>query len=208
MKPMGFSLKQFAMTALLCLGVCGLILPGCGGKEDKPKDDKAGKAAPLPPVPVVKTPAGPPVTPGQPLTPTQSWAKNAMDCYEKAMKDTVAALEGEPAAEQVLPKLRAIKDKAVEGLIPLGRKRETMDASTRAQAEMAMWRLLEDFQKNETFQRYNKLVTGPYAASKATTDPQKEASDLAIGMNIITQYAHFEILKKQAPKEAERLGIR
>jgi len=27
-------------------------------------------------------------------------------------------------------------------------------------------------------------------------------------INIITQYAFFDLLKKQAPKEAERLGIR
>lgn len=131
-----------------------------------------------------------------------------MDCYEKAMKDTVATLEGEPAAEQILPRLRSIKDKAVADLVPLGHKRETMDASTRAQAEMAMWRLLEAFQKDETFQKYHRAATGPYVATKATTEAQKEASALVAGMNIITQYAHFDVLKKQAPKEAERLGIK
>ena len=35
----------------------------------------------------------------------------------------------------------------------------------------------------------------------------RELAELISGFNIITQYANFDLLKKQAPAEAERLGI-
>ncbi|MCY2930028.1 MAG: hypothetical protein NTV86_11145 [Planctomycetota bacterium] len=196
-------MKQLA-TALVV--VCGLLAGGCSEKN-RSEGDKSGPKAAAPAAGAAQTPSAPAeVKPA--LTPAQAWVKSVMDCYEKAMTDTVAALEGDPAAEQALPKLQAIKGKAVEALVPLGRQREEMNAATRAQAEMAMWQSLEAFQKNETFQKYLKSANGPYALGKAQSDPQKETAALVSGMNIITQYAHFEVLKKQAPKEAERLGIK
>jgi len=174
-----------------------IVLAGCGGDET-PKAGKGtttgtkgdGKAA---------TPAA-----------KQAWADRVFDIYVSAFKETNAALEKEPPAAEALPKLQAIRDKAIEALVPLGREREAMDAAAKAQADsqLRMKTMMSGFETSDTWKAFAKLNDGTYNVTKMKTDEEKAFQKLLFGMNIITQYACFELLKKQEPKEAERLGIK
>ena len=173
-----------------------IVLTGCGEGET-PKASKGtttgtkgdGKAA---------TPAA-----------KQAWADRVFDIYVSAFKETNAALEKEPPAAEALPKLQAIRDKAIEALVPLGREREAMDAAARTQADAQLrMKVMMDFGSTETYKAYAKLFNETYNITKMKTDEEKAFQKLLAGMNIITQYASFELLKKQEPKEAERLGIK
>jgi len=138
----------------------------------------------------------------------KAWADRVFDIYETTVKDTVAALEKTPPTAEALPKLKAIRDKAIEALVPLGREREAMDAATKKQAESQMLMKLMAAERSDAFKAYMALVNGTYSFAKMKTDDEKALYKILSGVNIITQYAHFELLKKQAPKEAERLGIK
>ncbi|GEM_PF-2259389 len=195
-------------------GVCGLIalavllgpgLWGCGEEGGAAKGPAKGEVAKAPVV-EQRAPAEQ-KAPAKALPPGQAWAEKVLACYAGALKDAVAAMDGATAAE-ALPKLKAMKEKYIEALVPLGREREAMDAPTKAQAEMALSSKLMGLQSSEDFKKYHQLATGPFNGFKAKTAEEKEAAALAASVNILTQYAHFELLKKQAPKEAERLGIK
>jgi hypothetical protein len=141
-----------------------------------------------------------------PVAPTAAWAEKVLACYQGALKETVAAFEGASAPE-ALPKLKAVKARYIELLVSLGREREAMDAAAKAQAQSTLLMRMIGIEKSEDYRKYNELVTGPHSVAKAKTDEEREAAAVVVSMNIITQYAHFELLKKQEPKEAERLGI-
>jgi hypothetical protein len=178
----------------LIAGLCLPLLVGCGGnggsdsgkgKADEKKVGEGAKAAPA----------------------KRSWADQAFDAYEGALKESVALLDKAPAAADALPKLRAIRDKYVDILVPLGRQREAIDATARTQGDAQLRMKAMDVDP-ELFKNYQKLVMETYPIGKAKTDEEKELHKLLFGMGIITQYACFELLKKQEPKEAERLGIK
>jgi hypothetical protein len=182
-----------AWIAALCLP----LFVGCGG--DSGSDSGKGKADGK------KGGEGAKAAPAQ-----KSWTDQAFDAYEGALKETVALLEDAPPAAEALPKLKAIRDKYVEVLVPLGREREAMDAATRTQAESQLRTKVMDIYNTdpELYKKYQKLCTETYRIEKAKTDEEKGLNKLLTGMNIITQYAHFDLLKTQEPKEAERLGIK
>lgn len=186
------------------------LLAGCGG-DDTPDAGKGTKAPQAP----GKTPGTAPAkTTDAPAKTTEAtakkaWADRVFDIYVSAIKETAAALEKEPPAAEALPKLQAIRDKAIEALVPLGREREAMDAAPKAQAESQLrMKVMMDLGNTDAYKAYAKLHDGPYNITKMKTDEEKACQKLLSGMNIITQYAHFELLKKQEPKEAERLGIK
>ena len=196
--------KAAGMCWLIVGGVFGALMLGCGDKEGS-APDKGKPAAAKAPAAEKKAPAE-----AKALAPGQAWAEKVAACYLDALKETVAATEGATAAE-ALPKLKAMKEKCIAALLPLGRKREGMDKAARSLAELAIHSKLwgqEGVGKTEDFKKYLQLANGPFNVAKAKTAEEKEAAALVTSVNIITQYAHFELLKKQEPKEAERLGIK
>lgn len=192
------------VTTIAFLVIAGAALMGCNRDEESKTAMKAG--APGTPSTAASAAAGTP-TNAPKLTPAQAWATDVVACYETALKDCVAALAGTPPAADVLPKLKAIEAKTIEKLVPLGRQREAMEKPVRAQADNAFASKLMGQQSADYFKTYYQLMMGPYSRGKAKTDSEKEAAEVLFGMNVITQYAQFEVLKKQLPKEAARLGI-
>lgn len=183
------------MLALALL--LGAVVAGCGdggggdAGKGKATGPEGGKAA---------------VAPAKGPLSAEAWVEKVMDCYKGALKDTVAAMEGSTPAE-ALPKLREVKEKYIGLLVPLGREREAMEKGARSQAEAALVSKMMRMSDDESFKKYNTLSRGAFSAFKAKTAEEKEAAEIVASVNIITQYAQFELLKKQAPKEAERLGI-
>ncbi len=183
-----------ALIEMCVLAVGACLIVGCGGK-DKPKDTgktDGGKA--------VAQPTGP-------LTPTQ-WTNSMVACYQATVKDTIAALDGTPPAEQALPKMKAVYEKSIEKHVALGKQREAMTPADRTKADNSFSMKLMSLQSSDDFKAYIKLSNDSYSTNKAKSDTEKECAKLVRGINIISQYAQFDLLKKQEPKEAERLGIK
>lgn len=171
--------------------VAGLALPVVHGGTKVPDGDKPMAAG------ATSEPAA-----------KKGWGERVFDVYQSGLKEIVAALEKAPPAAEALPKAKAIKQKCIEALVPLGREREAMDASAKAQGQSQLMMKMMGLDRSDTYKAYAKLVGETYSVAKMKTPEEKELSKIITDMNIITQYAHFELLKKQDPKEAERLGIK
>ncbi len=118
--------------------------------------------------------------------------------YIETLKQVVAMLQDKPAASDARAMLADMKAWTIELMIGLGKEREALPAGERA----AVDRVLS-----------NRIASVPadlfkdYQEGQANFRDDKELFDLIADFNIITQYANFDLLKKQLPEEAKRLGI-
>jgi len=109
-------------------------------------------------------------------------------------------VQGNPPAGEVTPKIEALKEKYIKIHVASGKQREAMSPQDRKASDAAlqsgMFAMPRDLQKT--------LVD----ASKAYRATNNDLANLIGSLNILTQYAAYDLLKKQLPKEAERLGIK
>ena len=178
-----FNLFAFGIAALALLGACG------GGDDDdvggapagtSPSTTEATKAAPAP--------AGP-----------DALAKTIYDDFVAMNKELATMLAGEPTAAQLKPKVAELKARYIEKFVASGRLRAKMNATDAAAVESGVGRLIftppgiDTTALSAAVSRFNR--TDPALAMEISS------------LNILTQYAFFELLKKQEPAEAARLGI-
>ncbi len=119
--------------------------------------------------------------------------------YIETLKQVVAILNDNPPAADVKAMLTDLKKWTIELMVGLGREREALPESDRALVDSVL------------SQRITGVPTDlfkEYQAGQARYQDDKELFRLIADFNIITQYANFDLLKKQAPEEAQRLGIR
>ncbi|HUX06306.1 MAG TPA: hypothetical protein VMX35_03245 [Acidobacteriota bacterium] len=117
--------------------------------------------------------------------------------YAHAMQEVVDLLEGQPEAEEVTPKLEELKESYVQKLVELGHKREALDESGRSVVNRTTMAFLGNISP-DLYEAY-RAAQRNYAGS--------ETGNLIASFNTITQYMNFDLLKKQEPAEAERLGL-
>lgn len=131
------------------------------------------------------------------------------DLYISAFKDVNEALADHPSADAAVPLLKEIHDRHVTDLVTLGRRVSKMSDSGKAIVQSAV-------SKAQSSLRYDEKVKPIYAGYTAlnnhyiSTGALQENDDfrsLFSSFNILTQYAFFDLLKKQKPDEAARLGI-
>ncbi|MFH1198131.1 MAG: hypothetical protein V1720_20685 [bacterium] len=124
-----------------------------------------------------------------------------VDIYIEAMTKVTELVKGNPAAAEVNPKIQELKDKYVAKLVELGKVKEKLSPADKSMIDNKIWlgigRLSPDVMKE-----FSAAVT--YYIGK---DEGNKTHFLISSFNIITQYADFELLKKQLPEEAKRLGI-
>jgi hypothetical protein len=120
------------------------------------------------------------------------------DLYVTTMEQLIEMLKDKPDAAEAMPKVQVLKDECITKLVALGKKREALDEAGRKKVDLQVKLKMPSY-SNPLFDRFND-VQMHYAQNE---DFQK----LILSFNIITQYANFDLLKKQEPKEAERLGI-
>lgn len=126
------------------------------------------------------------------------------DVYQRAMVATADLLGDKPPAAEVSPRLLELREQWIAELIVLGRQVERLDsggqATVRGQVASMYSGLQRDPEQSKQWTAFSKAINA-YNGS----DPEfaKELRPL----NILTQYAFFDLLRKQAPKEAERLGL-
>jgi len=91
-----------------------------------------------------------------------------------------------------------MKNWTIELMVGLGREREALSAADRTTADRVLASRIAGVSPD---------LFKEYQAGQAFYKEDKELFDLIADFNIITQYANFDLLKKQLPEEAKRLGI-
>jgi len=186
-----------ALTGLILTLV--LAITGCNGKSDA--SDPASSA-----------PADAKVTSDIDVatakTPAQV-GQAVADLYISAFKAVNDALADHPPADEAVPLLREVHDQHVTDLVTLGRRVERMSASDKAIVQSAVSRAQSKLQYDEKikpiYAGYTKL--NQHYISTGALQENDEFRSIFTSFNILTQYAFFDLLKKQKPAEAKRLGI-
>lgn len=121
------------------------------------------------------------------------------DNYVEVMNKVIGLLKDKPPVDEVKPKLETLKETYIQKFVALGERRDTFAQADRAAADsrisMGISRIPE-----ATYAQYSDI-------QRYYMQENIEMGNLIASFNIITQYASFELLKKQEPREAERLGI-
>lgn len=125
--------------------------------------------------------------------------------YLDTMEKYNAQLAGAPEPTPELgAKLEAIKEAAVTELVELGRKIEKMSPDDRALVERTVRLALSGVQSNpDSSAIYENYQT----AWNAYVGGDPEFFEKIKSLNILTQYAFFDLLREQEPEEADRLGV-
>jgi len=176
------TLSRFRATTLLLLAV-PLVFMACDKKADadggkKEGGDKAAAAAESP----------------------KDLGAAAAKIYVDTVTKVTAALEKKPSVDDARKAVTELLDAAKKSLVEIGKKREAMKAGDRSNFDRAMMKGMRGV-SGETFSKFGKLQM----------EYQKQDSKLGTLIaeaNIITQYAAFELLKKQKPEEAKKYGIK
>ena len=183
----------------LVVALAALVVGACS-KSDKPSAGKPsaggtpGAASQPGGAPVKQEPAA------QPATPKELGEKIGA-VYLEAMQEAAKLVEGKPAPADVKAKVEALKEKYVQQLVELGKKREPLSAQDKAAVDSAISLAVMKAGNEPWYKGYSEAVQSYFSKDQ-------EFHKLLTSFNIIGQYASFDLLKKQEPKEAARLGIK
>jgi hypothetical protein len=120
--------------------------------------------------------------------------------YLEALKKLNDLTKAKPEPADLAPKVATLREETIKKMVELGNKVAKLDdaGKKKVESKVAM-----------------AFSSTPMDVFKPFSEAQQfyGAKDANLGnnikdFNIITQYAFFDLLKKQAPKEAERLGIK
>jgi hypothetical protein len=132
------------------------------------------------------------------MTPAEIGQK-VSEIYVKTMGDLVELLKDKPEASAMMSDVETLKEHCVQELVELGRKREALDTAERSTVDSQIRMKLSSFYKDPVFTSFNELQQHYFQ--------ERDFHELVMSFNVITQYAIFDLLKKQEPEEAQRLGI-
>lgn len=131
-------------------------------------------------------------------------ADQIFSIYVDTLVQTNTLLEGTPPAEDVADKMAAIKEASVTKLVALGHEVAAMSEADRTAVEASLNSSISSMTyKPET----KKVYEGYQAVWGAYVKGDKELFQTIKSLNILTQYAFFDLLRKQEPAEADRLGV-
>jgi uncharacterized protein YeeX (DUF496 family) len=167
--------------------VISAVAFGCGrDKEQSAKTETVEKAAPAKEERSAE------------MSPTELGQKIA-DLYVKAMTELTDTLKDKPSVDEVRPKIEAMREDYIAKLVEFGRKREALDSSGKATVDSQLRMKMNSLNSDPMFNTFNEIQQYYFK--------NREFHKIIMSFNIITQYADFDLLKKQEPEEAKRLGI-
>ncbi|MES0492139.1 MAG: hypothetical protein ABUK01_19275 [Leptospirales bacterium] len=130
------------------------------------------------------------------------WANQTYDIYANAINETAALVKDLPEAASVKGKIKEIKESAIQKLLALGKARDVYSSSEKQASNSKLMSKMYAIGNTDSYKIYQK-ATMHYQRSDIDNEL---ASDL-FSLNTITQYASLELLRKQNPAEAKRLGV-
>jgi ABC-type glycerol-3-phosphate transport system substrate-binding protein len=122
------------------------------------------------------------------------------DTWTQAMQELVTLLEDKPDTATALPLVQRLKEQYVQRLIALGYQRETLSETDNARANSLELSAFEDLADEPWYASFNTIWS-------YYSGVDLELANLVASFNNLTQYSDFELLSKQLPQEATRLGI-
>lgn len=132
------------------------------------------------------------------LTPEQL-GRAIADVYVNCMTKVSGMMAEKENTDVLKPRLETFREEVIGKLVKLGKKREALDTAERAAVDRNISTGISAIPR-EVYDRYNQ-------GYKHYAGIDRETGNLIASFNIITQYASFDLLKKQNPGEAKRLGI-
>ena len=183
-----------ALLAVILVSL--MIAASCGGEDTKtpaPVPSQVGTLAP-------GNSASPGPSPSGQLSPVE--LGNAIFARaSEAIQKLTTLLDGHPPAAQVKPKVAELKEATIQDLVRLGRQYEAMGAADRDTVDSIVRAAFNRAASADWYRAYAQTTTY-YAGEDQELNKQIQS------FNIITQYAFYELLKKQDAAEAQRLGIK
>jgi hypothetical protein len=170
----------------LCL-VTALFVFACGGGEEKSATTES-----------VDKPIEQKVEQKAEMSPTEIGQQIA-ELYVKTMGELVELLKDKPETDVAMPNVEVLKEACVVKMVELGRKREALDASEKSTVDSQIRMKMSSLYDDPVFTSFNDIQQHYFQ--------NQDFHKIVMSFNIITQYANFDLLKKQEPEEAQRLGI-
>jgi hypothetical protein len=118
----------------------------------------------------------------------------------ETLKKLNGLMKGQPDPKDLTPKVEALKEETIKQMVEMGKKVAALDAAGKQKVETKV-RLSFNMLPGDVFKAYSE---GRQHYLKADI----KLGNLISEFNIITQYAFFDLLKKQKPQEAERLNLK
>jgi hypothetical protein len=181
-------MKDISIKFFLFLLAVSVTAFGCGGSEEGNADAPSSEYAA--PTQTDKAPELSPMEIGQEIA----------GLYEKTMKEVTNLLQEKPAVAEVQTQVETLKEECVQKMVELGKLREALEESEKATADLQIRLKMNAVYKEPFYTTYNDIQQHYFQ--------DKEFHKTVMSFNIISQYANFDLLKKQEPEEAQRLGIR
>lgn len=126
--------------------------------------------------------------------------KAIFDNYLEALKKLNDLMKDRPEPAVLTPKVEALKAETIKKMVAVGQKVAKLDEAGKKKVDTKV-SMAFGSTPQDVFKAFSE---GQQFYSKKDANLGKSIKDF----NIITQYALFDLLKKQAPQEAERLGIK
>ncbi len=174
-------LSVFALAVVLTL-----VGAACG-KKDAPAETTPSGAAQV---------ATPPATTAS--SSPENLGRKIGSSYVLTLEQVVAIMRDKLPADQVKTMFKDMKAGTIDLMVGMGKEREAMPVEDRAVVD----RILSDKISGISTDLFKQYQDG-----QTFYKDDAELFNLIADFNIITQYANFDLLKKQLPEEAKRLGI-
>lgn len=171
-----------ALTALVLVVACG------GGGDD---DDGGGSGA-------TKTPT---TSRGEVASEPELLAHEMVDRYNQMNGELLGIINEDLPPEELAPKIDALKSKYIDIFVDIGYQREALSDDDVAKFNSAALSELYDGSPGERLAIVNDLL------QELNDAGEYDLANEITSLNILTQYAQFELLWKQEPDEAERLAL-
>jgi hypothetical protein len=175
------NLKRTGFVTWLTLMLIGTTFCGSGGKAPEGSAPSTAQNAP----PATLTPA--------------ELGRSIGSLYYDALTELTQTLKDRPEPQAIKANVLEIREGYIRKLVALGKLRELMSEGDRKTVDAQIGMKLGGV-PSDLFNLYSQ-------AHQYYSPKDRELAELMSGFNIITQYANFDLLKKQAPAEAARLGI-
>jgi hypothetical protein len=120
--------------------------------------------------------------------------------YVAALHDVAVLLTDKPEVTAAQSQVDQLKNDTIAKLVGLGRTREAMSTSDRAQVDAKITAALSAAGAEDWYDTYMEVW-------QHYSSVDREFANVVAAFNTIGQYANFDLLKQQAPEEATRLGI-
>ena len=180
-------MKISRIVVFIFIITTGLIISGCSSPETNSSENQSSD--------ISETIVEDDIDLNDPVVLGQEIGEN----YQNAISELFDILEGNPEVEVLRPKVISLREKYIEIFFKLGAYHEAMNETDRAKVSSTVLRSYYDIDR-EKLDSIFVLIT--YYRSM-----DNDLANYISDFNIITQYSFYDLLIKQEPEEAKRLGI-